>query len=242
MELSFFTDVHCHILPGIDDGARDREMMTRMLQRAYDDGIRNVIATSHYHPARYRYTPNDYMWRLNLAGMVAKDIGKDMHVFSGSETFYIREDTVRALKCGEALTLAGSPYVLVEFAPVHPFEVIKDAVSELVSAGYRPVIAHVERYGSIHTDENKAALLCEMGAWMQVNASSITRPPDRETKKFLHQLLSHDRVHLIASDAHNLTGRPPGLSACGLYIKKRYGNECYSRIFMKNPECIIRRQ
>ena len=135
-------DVHTHILPGIDDGARDWDESRRMLETAYSQGIRHIVATPHY--SRRGLRPEIYELSARLTEE-AKKIAPDFKTGLGQETYY-HEGLVENLKQGQALTLEGTRCVLVEFDPQEAYHSLYQAVRKMTMARYIPVIAHVERY------------------------------------------------------------------------------------------------
>ena len=232
-------DMHCHILPGLDDGAKNREVMERMLKMSYDSGVRAMIATSHYNPRSFKYSLPEYEQRLMLATMNAMDIDEQYRIYSGQEIFFAN-GTVDDLMAGRALPLAQSRYVLVEFAPYHNYEYIRNAVNELLIHGYWPIIAHVERYDTLFGNVDKVAELIDSGAYIQSNASHVTGAAGgKRMHSFLHKLLKNGMVHFIASDGHNVERRPTELGKCAEYVCKKYGMSMYERIFVDDPERII---
>ena len=137
-----WVDIHTHILPGVDDGAGDWEETITLLKMAYEQGTRHLIATPHFSRRQEVGRLKELCRRLERE---AGSISSDYHVSLGQEIMYF-ESILEYLGEGKALTLAGSRYVLVEFAPGDSFGRISRAVRQLVQASYFPVIAHVERY------------------------------------------------------------------------------------------------
>ena len=135
-------DIHAHILPGVDDGSRGMEESETMLSMAYRQGIRRIIATPHYSRRRGSGGLAELADRLNAR---AQAIYGDFEILPGHETYYY-EGLAEALKSGQALTLAGSRYVLVEFDPGVSYRQLYQGVRKLIMARYVPVLAHVERY------------------------------------------------------------------------------------------------
>ena len=138
-------DLHCHVLPGVDDGAADFEESLRMLKSAAKQCVYAVVATSHYsrqfrneEPERFR------MLREELQRRARIEIQENFTVYSGQEVFYT-EDVVEKLDEKKLLTLNGSSYVLTEFHPSMPYSMIINGVRELTMAQYTPIIAHFER-------------------------------------------------------------------------------------------------
>ena len=135
-------DIHAHILPGIDDGARNWEETGHLLEAAWAQGVRHIIATPHFS----RKTDMEQLRQLK-AGVreLAHRKGLELEISLGQELRYF-EELPLYLEQGRALTLAESRYALVEFKPGDGFQTIRRAVRELVQSGFIPVLAHAERY------------------------------------------------------------------------------------------------
>ena len=230
------TDIHCHILPGVDDGAPDM-MVTK--DKMYDEGVRRIIATPHYRVGMFepsiRSIQSSYLEVKNYA----RTIGKyGMMVKLGCE--YHRDDNmVGNLQAHRRPTMAGSQYVLVEFSSMDSYLKIRSVVYEVVVGGFIPIIAHIERYPSIVEDPGVVADLIGLGALIQINADSMLGMDGRKCHKFCKYLMKREQVHFIGSDAHDLTERPSRLKECAVYVEKKWGWDTARRIFVKNPEKIL---
>lgn len=235
-----FTDIHCHILPGIDDGASDENVTRQMLQMAYDEGIRVMVSTSHYVSA-----VGDDFWKrrkeaLRKTASIAKEIGDDFRIVPGTEILY-SEEALQELIEGKIWTLNGTKYVLVEFPTYVDFPYIRRALCNLQSHGFYPVVAHVERYEAIYSAERIEELI-NMGVLLQANAGSIIGKDGRQVKKFLLRLLKNRQLHMIGTDAHGTKTRRPLMKKCAHYIQKKT-DEAYCReICRDNARKIIRRE
>ncbi len=233
-----FTDIHCHILPGLDDGAKDRQMLEQMLEMAYNSGTRALIATSHYNPEVFHYTVSDYEQRLMLAKIVAMDIGDDLQIYPGNEVFFT-STSVEDMLSGKIKTLADSQYVLVEFAPYQDFGYICKAVREISRAGFWPVVAHVERYVSVVEAPERVSQFIDEGAYIQVNAAHLLGSDGKKVKNTIHKLLKRQEVHFIASDGHNVGRRTTQLQECADYLCQKFGEGQCRTIMIDNPGKII---
>ena len=117
-------DMHCHVLPAVDDGARDMDTSIRILELAYAEGIRGIIATPHYHGGHYETTPEEIRSRLDSLRAIAAEKFEDLQIYAGNEIYYY-QSVIEWLNDGQVLTLAGSHYVLLEFVqsvcmqPIH---------------------------------------------------------------------------------------------------------------------------
>lgn len=237
-----YVDMHCHILPGIDDGAKNRQEMMHMMQIAYEEGIRAVIATPHYHPRRGQADAQIVQEALRKAQSEVHKVFPDMKLYPGNEIYY-RQDAKQMLKNGELLTLAGSDYVLVEFSLSNATKgQITEAVRELQLGGYLPVVAHIERYDAIVGDVDFAMELVEAGAYIQVNASSVTGELGGNRKRFIKKLIKNDCVHFVGTDAHDTKGRAPVLKKCVAYLTKKFDEEVADTLLRYNPALVLKNE
>lgn len=235
----YYTDIHSHVLPGVDDGARDMTMSIEMLRHAYEQGIRRMIVTPHHKPMHHNVS-REKMQRLIAAlqeQMQKENI--EIEFYPGNELYY-REELVECLEKREATTLADSRYVLIEFLPQDRWEYIRDGVNTMLMAGYRPVLAHVERYQEVCKDMERISRLREMGGYLQVNAAGVMGRYGIGIKHTTRKLLKYRMVDFLATDAHNDTTRTTDMAECAAYIGKKYGEEYLRVLVEENPSCIIR--
>ena len=229
-----WVDIHTHILPGVDDGAGDWEETITLLKMAYEQGTRHLIATPHFSRRQEVGRLKELCRRLERE---AGSISSDYHVSLGQEIMYF-ESILEYLGEGKALTLAGSRYVLVEFAPGDSFGRISRAVRQLVQASYFPVIAHVERYPCLARDELLKELI-DYGAYLQVNFKSLTGVWMDKRLRWCSRNLKKGYIHVLATDMHNIAVRPPGMQEGILWLKRNAGEEKAIRILRENPEFIL---
>ena len=135
--------------------------------------------------------------------------------------------------------MAGSRYVLIEFSMNDLFPTIRNYVYELITHGYQPIIAHVERYFCCQKME-KIQELKDMGALIQVNAGSVLGEEGWKLKKFCLELMKKDLIDFIASDTHNTSDRKLNLKKCASYVTKKMGKQYAERIFFNNPLNILK--
>ncbi len=228
-----YTEVHCHILPGVDDGAPDMKTALALLCQEQEQGVRDVILTPHL-----RRKENDYRQiqkQFDKLQRTADEEGLDIRLYLGSELYYDSE-TVKSLRKGKAFPMAGSRYVLVEFAPGVHFSYISRAMNELMMAGYLPILAHVERYASVAGHLERVSALKEKGVYIQINANSFLKHPKR---KELLALAQEGLVDFVGTDCHRLDWRPVCMERACRYLLPRLTREAYRRIFFENPRHII---
>ena len=197
-------DMHAHILPGVDDGAADWEETRWMLQCAYDQGIRTVIATPHY---SHRQDVGRLKKLAAEADDEAKKIAPDFKVCLGQEILWF-DSMAERLKEGQALTLAGSRYVLVEFMPEVAYKKIYQATRSILMAGYYPIIAHVERYSALR-DDGQMEELAGTGCQMQMNYRSLEGGIFDRNARWCRRQVQEGRISLLGTDAHHRSYRTP---------------------------------
>lgn len=237
--MEVLVEMHCHILPGVDDGARTMEEALQLLQMEADQGVRQIILTPHYREG-YFETPRDQIREAyqKLCRMASRSrIPVECHL--GCE-LHKNADILQLLEQDSAYHMADTRYVLLEFSESDPFRVIRNYTSGLLNNGYRPILAHVERYREL--DEDGIRELTDLGAYIQVNAESILGKSGWRTKRFCHRLMKEERIHFVGSDAHRTSGRVPCLGPCAAYMKKKFGEEQTMRVLSENPQKLLRNE
>lgn len=236
--LAGYTDIHTHILPGMDDGAPDTQTARDLVQMALDSGIRTLFLTPHY---RGRYKKNTPEILQNTFEAFRQQIASEfpeMRLYLGNEIHY-QTDVPELLANGMILPLAGSQYVLLEFQCNALRSHVLTGVHETIRFGFIPIIAHAERCNILRSDKSLVDEILEIGSLIQLNADSIMGQHGFSTKRFCHKLLKSHRVHFIASDAHDAVQRPPLLHECFLRICKKYGEEYAAQVFYHNAQAIV---
>lgn len=201
-------DIHTHILPGVDDGARNLTESVELAVLASRQGIGAVIATPHGSFGKHRRSLREDYERLLLE--VRQEVKKelpDFEIYLGQEHLY-REGLEEKLLSGEALTLAGSGYVLVEFAPETPYAAMNRGLRNLTVSGYTPVLAHIERYGCLR-DEKNLKTLREGGCLFQMNYASLSGNFLDKDVRWCRKQVREGRLHFLGTDLHRTDYRPP---------------------------------
>lgn len=236
-----FVDIHCHILPGVDDGSQSPEETKAMLEKAWDEGIQIMVATPHYHKQRGKNDIDLIKKQLLLTRKLAKEVHPKMQICLGMEIYY-GEDVPELLKTGKTVSIRKSRYILVEFSPGDDFQYILNAVRKLQMSGHTVIIAHIERYNCLREDISNVEYLREMGAYLQVNAGSITGSYGRSVKKFLREVLKAHLVQLVGTDAHGPEKRSPKMQEAYKEVVKRCGEEYADQIFGQNAKKVLRNE
>lgn len=221
-------DFHSHVLPGIDDGSESLEMSIAMLKAQTEQGIGHVVATPHFYPRgddleaflQRRNAAENRLRRemQNRSDMPRLSIGAEVHFFSG-------------MSCSDGLkglTIDGKECILIEM-PVCDWTSAMYRELEAVRErqGLTPIIAHIDRYVSPLRTRGILKALEELPVLVQANASFFLNPM---TRHFAMKLLREDRIHLLGSDCHNLTSRPPKLARALERIEKQFGGEMLNQI------------
>lgn len=236
--MSLYTDIHSHIMPGVDDGAQSMDESIAMLERAQKEHIGRIILTPHQKPDRKCVSTEGIRKRIGQLTELSESLNINIELFPGSELFYCHE-LRKKLEYGSLCTLAGSHYVLVEFLPGESWNYIRDGLYDLSSAGYWPIVAHVERYGEVIGNSDRVQELIDMGCYIQVNAGSITGDWGFVTKRTCFRLLKERQVHFIGTDAHRSSGkRAPQMEKCAQVLRKKTGSYA-DELLWKNAENIF---
>ncbi len=236
--LNYCADIHCHMLPRLDDGAESFEESVQMLKIAFREGIRTICLTPHYMPERWKPRLDKAKEYQKYLQRYATQLSNDIKIYLGNELFY-RQGIVEDLRNGSCLTLNNSRYVLVEFAPRMMYQEILKGLNSLMSGGYIPILAHIERYMEIIGKLERAEEIKQRGIIIQVNASSVLGGSGNEAKKFVRKLLKNELVHVICTDAHSNNHRAPYIADCVQFVMKHYGSDYAEQLFYKNAEKIL---
>ncbi len=233
-----FADIHCHIMPGVDDGSKDPQMSLNMMRIAADNGIDTIILTPH-NKIQYRCaSPDGIRRRTALLQEISDKARLGLLIYPGNELMYDRSLPER-LGNGQALTLADSRYALVEFDPNDRFVDIQDGLRAVSYEGFTPILAHIERYPNMLGHVDYAEQLVRSGVLIQVNASDVEQKMMRPDTKFVNALLKEELVSFVATDAHRDEGRAPYLSAEAGYLYHKYHEDYVDSILRWNALAVI---
>ena len=178
-----YIDIHSHLLPAIDDGAKDLHTALEMFRIAEKSGIEKMILTPHFKPMRRSASPEKIAEMINRMEELLEKEKIAIQLYPGNEIYYHSEATV-ILEEKKACTMANSEYVLVEFSPMDEYDYIRNGIYQVMAGGYRPILAHAERYESVSRDIERVEDLIQMGCYIQVNAGSIMGKFGFSTKQF----------------------------------------------------------
>lgn len=236
-----YIDIHAHLLPKIDDGAKDLDTSLEMFRIAEKSGIRKMILTPHFKPMRHNAGPEKIATLIGQMEAKLKEEKIDIQLYPGNELYY-HSEMVSRLEEKQACTMAGSDYVLVEFGPMDEYDYIRNGIYQVIAGGYCPILAHAERYEAVSRGEERVETLIQMGCYIQLNAGSIMGQFGFGTKQFTKKLLKQRLVHFVATDAHDTAKRAPKLNECAKYIGKKFGEAYMRELFYENPLHMIQNE
>jgi protein-tyrosine phosphatase len=231
-------DLHCHILPEVDDGARNLATALDMARMAVDDGITVIACTPHSLPGVYDIDAKDIRHRVYCLNQQLTERGIDLVLVPGCDA-HVRPDFVACLREGRILTLNDTRYVLVE--PPHNVmpRRLDNLLFEIVLAGYVPILTHPERLAWLPANVKALEEMVRSGTWLQVTAGSLCGNFGRKAKYWAQHLLAQGMVHIFASDAHNVDARPPCLSQARKIVEMEVGASEAARLFLTRPQQIL---
>lgn len=231
-------DIHCHILPNVDDGSESLEESIEMAKIAESEGITRIVNTSHCH-FDFKYKKgNELKLELEKFNQALKEENINIEVLLGNELYYT-SDLIERFDELDFFSMNNSKYILMEFSPINFPKNIEDVIYEIKIRGYIPIIAHAERYKQVQEDVNIVLDCIKEGTLIQVNASSILGKNGEKAEDTSKKLLDNNMVHFVATDAHSSNRRRPLIKDSYNYILKNYGKEVSEKLFIENPTAVI---
>lgn len=232
-----FADVHNHLLCGVDDGPASEQEMLQMLRMAYDDGIRVLCLTPHFHPGYFGDNRAKAAAAFEKLRLLAAEKYPELKLFLGNELRYGKGCTAW-LEEGLCRTINDSDYVLVDFASSEKASRIIHGLERIMGAGYIPVLAHAERYRELSIAA--IADLSGNGVWIQIDEQSLFGGYGFGAKRRARALLKGGIADLISTDAHDLKKRTPKLSRGYRYAEKKYGKAYADALCFDNAMRLLR--
>jgi protein-tyrosine phosphatase len=196
------TDIHSHFIPGIDDGSKSTQNSLELLRAMESFGYQKVITTPHIMSDAYKNTPEIILGGLEKVRKALALTDLKIKIDAAAE-YYLDYEFEKKIREKSLLTF-GNNYVLFELAFVNPPDNLYQSVFDMQSQGYRPVLAHVERYGFWQNDYSKYEELASRGILLQMNINSVTGHYSSETKKAAQWLIDKDMISLLGSDCHHM--------------------------------------
>lgn len=231
-------DLHCHLLPGIDDGATDLEMSLAMARMAVADGVSCIACTPHIYPGLYE---NDADGIRRAVHQLQDELDRrdiPLRLLVGADV-HLEPDLAGSIADGRIPTVAGSRYLLLE--PPHHVAPPRFEASlfELQVAGYVPVITHPERLSWLPDHYPLFERAARAGVWMQVTAGSLAGRFGRQPRYWAERMLDDGIAHILATDAHHPQKRPPLLTEGRDAAARRVGEDEATHMVVTRPQAIV---
>jgi protein-tyrosine phosphatase len=205
-------DLHCHVLPGLDDGPRTMEESIALCRVAHRDGTRTLVATPHVNWDYPDVTAAAIQTEVAALNRALRAVGIELAIRTGAEVALSRLGELSDFEIG-LLALGGGPYVLLEFPWTSVASGAINALRAFARRGHGVVLAHPERAPALQRDGAVVRELVESGVLCCLDAGSLTERADRRTRSSAWELLAAGLVHVIASDSHDARRRPPALAS-----------------------------
>lgn len=230
------TDLHCHILPKIDDGAKTPEISLELLRREQEDGVNQIALTSHF--ISDKITLSDFLQRrqysFELLKQAVATTDMQFQFKLGAEVYFSPELADLDLS---QLCLEGTDYLLIELSTRHKPYFLTETLQSVQAQGITPLLAHVERYPYIMDDLSILYDLVNMGVCVQSNAGALIQHP----KKIL-KLIRWNLVHVLSTDSHSIDKRPPNLAEAMDIVKKQLGDETVNQLIVNAQDIFTGRE
>jgi protein-tyrosine phosphatase len=231
-------DLHCHMLPGIDDGAADLDVSLGMAEASVADGVSVLACTPHILPGLYHNSGPQIRRATQELQNALDQEGIPLRLVTGADN-HVVPDFVAGLQSGRLLTLCDSRYVLVE--PPHHTEPpqMEAFFFNLLVAGYVPILTHPERLTWVPARYESIRRLVQGGVWMQITSGSLTGAFGRTAQYWAERMLDEGCVHILATDSHDCEKRPPRLSRGRDFAAARVGAEEAEHLVLTRPRGVI---
>lgn len=201
------TDMHCHLLYDIDDGAPTIEESKKMLQKFYFENINDIVVTPHYIAnSSYNLNNQEKIKRITELEKYIKDENLGINLYIGNE-IYITENILEEIKNDNIATINNGKFLLIEFPMDDEFFGLEEVLERLISCGAVPIIAHPERYTLYYNDFSFFENLISMGCILQGNLGSLIGVYGEKSQKMLIEMLRRDMIQIMCTDAHRSNSR-----------------------------------
>lgn len=231
-------DMHCHLLFGVDDGPKTIEETMKIAEKAWKEGITDMIATPHAFSPHYHVSKSKIEGQLPLLinALHANDCPINLHM---GQELRLHEDLDEKISTGTAMTLAGSKYVLLELPSHSVPSYAVTIIQSMLEKGNIPIIAHPERNRSIADRPELLERLVRQGALAQVTAGSLTGYFGKQTQKVALQLIEANLIHTYGSDVHGIDVRPLLFNEGLNYLEKKKLHDMVD-ILLENNDRILK--
>jgi protein-tyrosine phosphatase len=231
-------DLHSHILPGVDDGAQTIDDAVAIAKMAVADGIEVMACTPHFMPGLYDNSAADIRLRVSRLNEHFVSEGIDLALVVGGDA-HIRPDFVNELQAGNILSLHDSRYVLFEPPHISKPQRFEELLFNVQMSGFVPILTHPERFRWIENNYETFQDLAKNGVWMQLTAGSLTGRFGKRSRYWAQKMLGEGLVSIIATDAHNVTSRPPLLAEAKAVAEAEVGLDEAHHLVVTRPMRVL---
>jgi len=228
-------DIHCHILPGIDDGSETWETTAQMCRVAARDGITHIVATPHCNGS-YEY---DRAHFTNMLATLSEVAGERLTFTIGCDFHLSPRNLEAAMNDPRPFAIGDTKYLMIEFDHQSIPGNASEMLMALVARGMVPIITHPERNAFLMKNLGTVQEFIKIGCLSQVTANAFTGFWGPHSKKTAEKLLQKRAIHIVATDAHDLHLRPPILSEARKRVGSLAGAAIAEKLFVQNPAAVV---
>lgn len=231
-------DIHHHLLWGLDDGAKNLEMSVAMAKASALDGVTHLICTPHAN-GQFSFQPEVNAAKVQELQQALDAEGVAIRIGLGCDFHLSYDNIVEAKANPTRFSANGLGYLMVEIPDYGVPQGLTETFYELQLAGLTPVLTHPERNPTLQADLGRLADWMRGGMLVQVTGDSVTGKMGKTAERIAHKLLAKRWVHFLATDAHNLSSRPPRLSEARELVAKKYGRDYAESLVTGNPMAVF---
>jgi len=228
-------DIHCHILPEVDDGPKSWEIAEQMCRMAAQDGTTHIVATPHSND-HYHY---DRAYLASLLENLQQRIGAVPQLSLGCDFHLSFENMQSAMESPETYCIGNTRYLLIEFSNFSIPQQIDDWITQMREREIVPIITHPERNPLLQQTPERVLQWVTLGCAVQVTGSVMTGGWGARAQQAARWLFKKKAVHIVSSDGHDLVRRPPVLSEARKALAKEFGEELAQALVERNPGVVV---
>ncbi len=228
-------DIHCHVLPNVDDGSTSWEVSVQMCQMARSDGIEHIVATPHAN-GKYVYDRDALSASLDE---LSRRVGTAVRLSLGCDFHLSYENLLDALDHPARYTIAETNYLLVELSDFSVPPSVSQSLQRLLVAGIIPIMTHPERNPVLQRNPNQVLGWVKDGCLVQVTANTLTGRWGSKAQDMAIWLMKRSAVHILATDAHDTDSRPPILSKARDAVERIVGKSAAEALVRHNPRAVV---
>ena len=232
-------DLHCHIIYDTDDGAKTLEESINIIKEAVDAGFTKICCTPHYLAPQYTKTKNENLEKIKIIQKKLLEQNIEIEIFLGNE-IYITENIYELIESGKASRIGDTDFILIEFPMNFKSSIMEIEIDDLISRGYKIILAHPERYVYVQKDIEFLNEYIERGVYLQGNYESLLGKYGNKAKKTLIKLLKRQKISILSTDNHKESSTYSKMYKILKILKKYAKNEYFESITVSNQQKILK--